>query len=269
MPRSRAILRTGGLARTRLTSPVMVPPSVGLVSTTADWPACGAAAAGRPVTSAGVCGWTGSTSGALTVSGSARLDRRRGPRGAGAPLHGVGLRSRTHQRTTRRGTALRAGVVRAVVLGIVRKLAVQRLRRCIGRRRSLGRPDVSGRGIACDVVADADDGRADVDGHAFRHEQFGDGPGERGRQFDDRLGGFDLADDVVDGHGVARLDLPGDDFRLREAFADVGQVEFIQRHGVLSRRGRGPAPPGCGRCPEGSLPPPWPPGRACGSRPPG
>ena len=77
---------------------------------------------------------------------------------------------------------------------------------------------------------DRDDRRADGDRLALGDEQAGDGAGVRRRQLDQRLGGLDLDDDVVDRDDVADLDLPGHDLGLGETLADVGQL--VLRHQV-------------------------------------
>ena len=70
------------------------------------------------------------------------------------------------------------------------------------------------------------------DGLALGHQQRGHGAGVRRRQLDQRLGGLDLDDDVVDRDHVADLDLPGHDLGLGEALADVGQQ--VLGHGQIT-----------------------------------
>ena len=45
-----------------------------------------------------------------------------------------------------------------------------------------------------------------------------------------RLVGHHVGDLLILGDRVADLDVPGDDFRLSNAFADVRQLEFVFRH---------------------------------------
>ncbi len=49
-------------------------------------------------------------------------------------------------------------------------------------------------------------------------------------QVDDRLRGLDLGDHLVELDAVAGRDLPGDDLRLGETLAEIGQTELSQRH---------------------------------------
>ena len=62
-----------------------------------------------------------------------------------------------------------------------------------------------------------------------------DPPGVRAREFDDGLRGLDLDDHLIDVDLVPDLDLPGDQLRLGETFAEVGKDE-------LARTAGGPGP---------------------------
>src|SRR5690606_31242475 len=100
---------------------------------------------------------------------------------------------------------------------------------------------------------DRDDRRADLDRDPGLDEQLADRALPRGRQLDGRLRRLDLADDLVDRDGVARLDPPADELGLGEPLTDVGQGELADRHGLTSPaigrrrrapgRGRGGSPP--------------------------
>jgi hypothetical protein len=52
-----------------------------------------------------------------------------------------------------------------------------------------------------------------------------DDTGERGRDFDDGLRGFDGEHRVVGVDPVARFDVPADDFGFGESFAQVWKIE--------------------------------------------
>ena len=78
------------------------------------------------------------------------------------------------------------------------------------------------------------DRRAHLDGLTLGNEQRLDGARERTRQLDQRLGGFDLDDHLIDGHGVADLDVPADNLGFGEALADVGEGELGCAHGGSS-----------------------------------
>ena len=90
--------------------------------------------------------------------------------------------------------------------------------------------------------------------------------GVRRGQLDQRLGGLDLDDDVVDLDGVALLDPPGHDLGLGQALADVG--EQVVSHALLLRtpaigrrhraagRGRAGSPPRSGTAGYGVSNPP-------------
>lgn len=55
-----------------------------------------------------------------------------------------------------------------------------------------------------------------------------DASGVRAGEFDDGLRGLDLDDHLIDVDLIADLDLPGDQLRLGEAFAEVGKDEFAR-----------------------------------------
>ena len=90
-------------------------------------------------------------------------------------------------------------------------------------------------GIAGAVVPlnlEGDDRLADLDHGAGLFVQGRDHAGERRGQLDDGLGGLHLGDDLVEGDGVPYRDLPGDDFRFRQSFAEVRQPEFLDHCGA-------------------------------------
>jgi hypothetical protein len=89
----------------------------------------------------------------------------------------------------------------------------------VGAARRLGRLGRRG-------VADRDDRRTDGNGLALGHHQLRNDAGERRRQLDQRLGGLDLDQDLVDRDGVTLLDLPGHDLGLGETLTHVGQLEL-------------------------------------------
>ena len=55
-----------------------------------------------------------------------------------------------------------------------------------------------------------------------------DPPGVRAGELDDGLRGFDLDDHLIDVDLVPDLDLPGDQLRLGETFAEVGKDELTR-----------------------------------------
>ena len=74
---------------------------------------------------------------------------------------------------------------------------------------------------------DRDDRHADVDGVTLGGQQLGHHTRERAGQLDERLGGLDLDDHLVDRDGVADRDPPLDDLGLGEALAGVGEKELL------------------------------------------
>ena len=60
--------------------------------------------------------------------------------------------------------------------------------------------------------------------------KFGNDTGERGRQLDDSLRGLDVGNVLVEFDRVARSNVPGHDLRLREAFTEIGELEYLD-HG--------------------------------------
>jgi hypothetical protein len=64
-----------------------------------------------------------------------------------------------------------------------------------------------------------------VHGVAARGEELLHAALEGRGHLDDRLVGLDRDHRLVGGEGVAGLDVPLDDGRLLEAFAEIGQVE--------------------------------------------
>ena len=87
-------------------------------------------------------------------------------------------------------------------------------------------------------------GAPDLDRLALGGQQLADRAGERRGQLDERLGGLDLDDHVVDGDGVTGGDAPRHDLGLGEAFADVGEDEGLSAHGfsLCCRATREPSP---------------------------
>ena len=207
-PRSLASLRTGGLASGRAPRP----------------PTRGAAVAG-----------TAGSSGTSTTSGERDAGLRTSPCSccwvAAAPAE-AGTAAWRARRTALRSALLRptsdspsppplaAGLERSISgrLGGSAGSAMP------GGSDSARRADRLGRAV--ERVADRDDRRADRDGLALGHHQPLHDAGERRRQLDQRLRGLDLDHDLVDGDGVALLDLPGHDLGLGETLAHVGQLEL-------------------------------------------
>ena len=85
-----------------------------------------------------------------------------------------------------------------------------------------------GHGCSNRVVGDSsrDDWLSNFNGVALGSHKFGNNSGKRARKFNQRLCGFDLNDYLVYGNGVARFDLPRNDFRFGKAFANVWQIEI-------------------------------------------
>ena len=107
--------------------------------------------------------------------------------------------------------------------------AVRARRRLLRRGGSRGsRTGVSTRGGVRGV--DGDDRRAHLDEGPLVDEETGDGPGVGRRELDERLGGLDLDDHVVDGDGVTHGDPPGDDLGLGQTLAGVGEPELTNGH---------------------------------------
>jgi hypothetical protein len=75
---------------------------------------------------------------------------------------------------------------------------------------------------------DRDDGGAYVYCLALVDQQLGYRARERAGQFDYGLGGLDLDDDLAVGNRVARLDVPGYDLGLGQAFAHVREAELLE-----------------------------------------
>ena len=91
----------------------------------------------------------------------------------------------------------------------------------------------SGWGCRSLGATEPDDGRTHFYGFAFFHKDGVDGAGLWAGEFDERFGGFDFDQDLVDGHGVAGGYFPRNDVSFSEPFSDVGKVKFV-RHVVLS-----------------------------------
>ena len=106
-------------------------------------------------------------------------------------------------------------------------LADGALRDRLGRDgRGLRRARRAWAAIRADV--DGNDRRPDVGCLALGHQQVSDDACVRARQLDDRLGGLDLDDDLVNGDLVTRLDVPSDDVGLGQAFPDVRELELLE-----------------------------------------
>ena len=108
-----------------------------------------------------------------------------------------------------------------------------------GRCRRAGRDDLDlrlrrGRGIRSGHV-EGDEHRADLDDVARLRVQGRHGTGEGRGQLDDRLGGLDLGDRLVQGDGVALGDEPLDELGLGKSFAEVGQAEFLDHSSTPAR----------------------------------
>ena len=73
---------------------------------------------------------------------------------------------------------------------------------------------------------DRDDRGAHVHRLALGDQQVSHHALERAGQLDDRLGRLDVHDDLVDLHAVAGLDPPADDVRLGQPLAHIGQPEL-------------------------------------------
>ena len=95
-----------------------------------------------------------------------------------------------------------------------------------------------------------DQGRAHLDEIALGAEQARDAAAPRRRDLDHGLVGLDRHQRLIDDDVIALVDVPGDDLRLFEAFAEIRQHELA--HGEFphrfSRTGRlGARRPRCGR----------------------
>ena len=66
---------------------------------------------------------------------------------------------------------------------------------------------------------------------AFACEKRNNYSGKRAGELDERLGGLDFDEHIVNGDGVANLDAPLNDFGLGEAFTDVGERKIQNGHG--------------------------------------
>ena len=105
----------------------------------------------------------------------------------------------------------------------------RRLDRAVGKRHFLLR--LLGRFGGCRAIGfDHREHRADRDLVADLARELDDLAGDRGFHLDRRLVGHHVGDLLVFLDAVADLDVPGDDLRLGNAFADVRQLEFVFRH---------------------------------------
>src|SRR6202030_3082855 len=105
-------------------------------------------------------------------------------------------------------------------------------RRGHGRRRGLQRPRRSGRFGRSVPLAhlEHDERRADRDLVARRAADRYDSAADGRRHFHRRFVGHHLDDELILGHGVARLGMPGDDFRIHRAFAQIRHLEYVLAH---------------------------------------
>ncbi len=92
----------------------------------------------------------------------------------------------------------------------------------------------SGFGARAGVGLDLDQHRSDRDLVADFAGQFDDGAGDRAFHFDRRLVGHHVGQLLVFLDPIADLDVPGDDFGLGNAFANVGELEFVDAHAAMT-----------------------------------
>ena len=139
------------------------------------------------------------------------LDQLAGGRTRGGDV-GVGRGGRGNRRRARRR----------------RRCGLRRSRgRCSGRlRRSSAR---GARRTGLDVAQHA----ADLDGGAFLDGKIDHGTGHRGIHLDGDLVGLQLAQRLVDGDGIARLDQPLGDGRLGDRFAQRGDLDLDSHYQTL------------------------------------
>ncbi len=106
--------------------------------------------------------------------------------------------------------------------------------RCRWRRARLGNGSLRRRRRRGRLTLDADQDRP------HRHHlpdfaaEFDHAPGHRRRDLDRRLVGHHVAQELVFGDEVARLDAPFDQFDLGDAFAEVGHADGVDRHGSIT-----------------------------------
>ncbi|MFB9073638.1 hypothetical protein ACFFX0_21525 [Citricoccus parietis] len=91
------------------------------------------------------------------------------------------------------------------------------------------------------------------------------GAAEGAGHLDERLGGLDLDDRLVHGHGVASGHQPPDDVGLGQALSQVREQEGADGHVSPPTAGR-PRRPGCGPPRAGNGAPASAPDRGCRSR---
>jgi hypothetical protein len=65
--------------------------------------------------------------------------------------------------------------------------------------------------------------------------EFADDAGDGRGEVNDGLVGLDLGEDLVFGHAVAGVDVPGDEFALGDALAHVGELELEHQNSTASR----------------------------------
>ena len=103
----------------------------------------------------------------------------------------------------------------------------------VGERRRVGDLGLGafGGGRAVGVDVEDADGRAHLDGVALVGHQLGHHAVHGAWQLDERLGGLDLDERLVDLDLVAHGDAPRDDVGLGETLARVGQRKVLElRH---------------------------------------
>src|SRR5262249_44354000 len=123
-----------------------------------------------------------------------------------------------------------------------RRKHLQGARRCRRRRLGFARrlfllaelADDGARVLALPVLGKFDEGRADFDQIALGPEQARDAAAPGGGDLDHRLVGFDRHERLIDHHAIALVDVPGDDFRLFESFAEIRQYELAHGRFLVS-----------------------------------
>jgi hypothetical protein len=116
----------------------------------------------------------------------------------------------------------------AARLGHVLLVALGHLR--LDADSGLGRSGQGRRDAVLALRGHGDDGGAHLDGVALGDQQLADDARIGRGQLDERLRRLDLDDDLVDLDGITRGDLPRDDLRFGEAFADIRQRELGRAH---------------------------------------
>src|SRR5690606_26022358 len=84
--------------------------------------------------------------------------------------------------------------------------------------------------IALALDLEADEFRTHRHDVADLAAQRHDAPLHRGRHLDGGLVGHDVGQDLILDDGIARLDVPFDQFDFRDAFADVRHLDDVNAH---------------------------------------